>query len=473
MQVSVETTAGLERRMTVALPAEEIDSEVTARLRKLSKTARLNGFRPGKVPFQVVKKRYEPQVRSEVLGNMINRSYYDAVQQEKLRPAGQPEISQAGEDTGDDEEIGFRFVATFEVYPDFEPRYDDSIKVTRPEVDIEDTDVDQMLESLRAQRTRYDLVERAAADGDQIVIDFEGRIDSELFDGGKAEKAPIVLGKGGMIPGFEEQLIGLSADEKRTIEVTFPEDYQAEHLAGKAASFDIHVHEVRESRLPEFDEDFVKSFGIEDGQLESLRADVRKNMDRELAQRIDARVKAQVMDGLVELNPIEVPSPLVKQEIDRQRERLMEQMPAEADTSMLRDELFREQAVKRVRLGLVVGEIVRSEGLEPDADSVRTQIEKIASTYEEPQQVVDYYYANQELLENVEGLVLEEMVTETVLARADVTDEPTSFDAIMNPKPAETDAAAGASAEETSDKEHPARDADENKHSASDEGSAA
>lgn len=451
MQVSVETTQGLQRKMTVALPAEDIDSAVLERLKSLSKTTRMNGFRPGKVPFKVVRSRFEPQVRSEVLGSMINRSFYDAVQQENLRPAGQPEIA-PGDDTGESEGKGFSFVATFEVYPEFEPVFNDEIRVTRPVVEIGESDIDEMVESLRKQRTEYHAVERASADGDQIVIDFVGRIDGEEFDGGKAEEAPLVLGTGAMIPGFEEQLLGLSAGDTKTIQVTFPEQYQAEHLAGKAAEFDITVREVKESRLPELNEDLVKSFGIEDGNLDSLRADIKKNMERELEQRIENEVKTQVMDGLLALNPIDVPAALISEEIQRQREQMMQQMqqqlPADADSSFLGDELFAEQAERRVRLGLVIGEIVRRNGISAEASAVRQQVEGLASSYQDPQQVIDYYYSNPELLQNIEGLVLERTVTERILAAASVTDETRSFQTMMNPTP---DAAAEDGNDEGSD----------------------
>lgn len=432
MQVSIETTQGLERRMTVALPSEDIDSAVMARLQSLSKTTRINGFRPGKVPLKVVKKRYEPQVRNEVLGSMINKSYVDAVQQEKLRPAGQPDIV-PGENSESDDGSGFSFVATFEVYPDFEPVFNDTIKISRPVVSIEQSDIDEMLENLRKQRTEFKSVDREARSDDQIVIDFVGRMDGEEFDGGKAEKAPLVLGSNSMIPGFESQLLGLSAGDEKTIQITFPEDYQAEQLAGKETEFDIKVHEVKESYIPELNEDLIRTFGIEDGSLESLRADILKNMERELKTRVENQVKTQVMDGLVELNPIDVPKSLLAEEIQRQREQLMQKMPAESDSSMLADELFMEQATRRVKLGLVVAEIIQRNEFKADAAAVRAQVEQLASSYQDPQQVIDYYYGNPEMLKNVEGLVLEDAVTTAVLEAATVSDEPTTFKDIMNP----------------------------------------
>jgi len=431
MQVSVETTQGLQRKMTIALPAEDIDTAVTERLQSLGKTTKMNGFRPGKVPFNVLKKRFEPQVRSEVLGSLINKSFYDAVQQEKLRPAGQPEI--APEDEKDQGADGFSYIATFEVYPEFDPVYNDKITVTKPLVEIQDSDIDEMIESLVKQRADFKVVERASANDDQIIIDFTGRIDGEEFDGGKAEKAPLVLGSGAMIEGFETQLIGLVAGDTKTIQVSFPEDYQAEQLAGKAAEFDINVIEVKESFLPELNEELVKSFGIEDGTIDSLKADITKNMERELKQRVDNEIKTQIMDGLLELNPIDIPAALVKEEIDRQREQMMQQMPGQADASFLSDELFSEQSERRVRLGLVVGEIVQKAEIKADAAAVRTQVENMAGSYQDPQQVIDYYYSNPEMLRNVEGLVLEEAVTATVLSAATVTDEKKSFQEMMNP----------------------------------------
>lgn len=451
MQVSVESTGTLGRRMTVALPPDDIESAVSERLQSISKTARLNGFRPGKVPLKVVKKRFEPQVRSEVLGSLINSSLQKALQQEEIRLAGQPSIESIEEPgkngVAEDDTTGFRYIATFEVYPEFEPSYDESIAVTRPVVNIEESDVDDMVESLRAQRTDYAAVERAAADKDQVVIDFTGYIDDEAFEGGAAEQAPLVLGSNSMIPGFEEQLLGVVADDKKSIEVTFPEAYQAEHLAGKTARFDIVVHAVKEPVLPELDEELVKSFGIEDGTVESLRADIRKNMERELAQRVDAQIKTQVMDGLVQCNDIEVPEALVRDEIGRQREQMLSRMPADTDGSVLTDELFRDQALKRVRLGLVIGEIIRREDITAEPGDVRAQIEKMASSYQDPQEVIEHYYGNEELLQNIEGLVMEQSVTDRVLAASSVTDEQKTFKEMMNPPQPEPAAEDSASAE--------------------------
>ena len=434
MQVSVETTSGLERKMTVEVPAEEITSAVKERLQSISKTAQLKGFRPGKIPFKVIQKRYGQQVRMEVIGDLVNSSYRDAVTQENLRPAGNPQIEPVGDMPDKADIADFTYTATFEVYPDFEPRYDDSISVDKSLVDIEESDIDDMLDNLLKQRTEYETVERKAEKDDQIVIDFVGRLDGEEFDGGKAEKAPLVLGSGAMIPGFEDQLMGVTGGEEKDIDVDFPADYHSEQLAGKTASFSIKVHEVKEAVIPEPNEELIKSFGIEDGKIESLRADIQKNMERELAQRLEQKVKQQVMDGLLEINKVDVPAALRQQEIENLRNQTAQQMPEGADVSHLADELFSEEADKRVRLGLVIGEIVRRDEIRADSADVRKEVEKMAATYQEPQHVIDYYYNNAELLQNVEGMVLERAVTERVMAAATVSESRATFKEIMHPE---------------------------------------
>lgn len=443
MQVSVETTSPIERKMTVEVPSESIEQQVAEKLKTLAKNARINGFRPGKVPFKVVKKRFEPQVRGEVLGDLINSSFREAVEQEELRLAGMPEIEPLppaeGESEGDEQ---FRYAATFEVYPEFEPRFDSSISIEQPSVEIQNSDVEEMLESLLDQRTEYQSVEREAQDGDQLKIDFIGSIDGEPFEGGAAEDTPLVLGSGAMIEGFESQLIGTSAGDTRNISVTFPENYGHEPLAGKDAQFDVTIHSVSEPRQPELTEELIKSFGIEDGTRDSLLEDLRKNMARELKQRTDARVKQQVMDGLLDLNEIEVPKSLIQYEIDQMRERLLQQVSGMEASQVpeLPDDMFSDEAAKRVRLGLVIGEIASQHGLKPEASAIREHLEDLASTYDDPQAVIDYYYSNKELMQNIEGLVLEEAVVKSVLEKATVNDKVMSFQEIMNPPQSEADA---------------------------------
>ena len=439
MQVSIETTQGLERKMTIEVPAEEISSAVSERLQSIKKTARLKGFRPGKVPMKVVQKRFGPQVRLEVLGDVINSSFRDAVVQEQLRPAGSPQFEPLSDPEEKQPDLPFTYTATFEVYPEFEPKFNDSIKIESKQADVEESDIDEMLDNLLKQRTEYQSVERQAGDDDQVVIDFTGSVDGEEFDGGKAEKAPLVLGSGAMIPGFEDQLLGVNGGEEKTIEVKFPDDYHASELAGKTADFRIKVHEVKEPVTPELDEEMVKSFGIEDGNVDTLRADIRKNMERELQQRKEADVKQQVMDGLLALNEIDVPNALLQDEIGRMREQMMQQMPEGSETH-LSDELFSDEADKRVRLGLVVGEIVRAKEIRAEPAAVREEVETIASTYQEPQHVIDYYYGNPEMLKNVEGLVLEKAVTDSILEVASVNEIRSTFKEIMNPTPAVAEA---------------------------------
>ncbi len=428
MQVSLETTQGLERKLTVQLPAEQIDGKVNERLNSLKKTAKINGFRPGKVPMAVIRKRYSGQVRGEVLGDVINSSFYEAVSQEKLRPAGHPQITPVENDDKDQ----FVFDAVFEVYPEFEPATVDKLEIERPVVEVKPADVDEMLNTLQKQRAEWKDVDRAAGNEDQITIDFNGRLDGEEFAGGKAENAPLVLGSGSMIDGFESQLVGVSAGEQKTIKVTFPEDYQAEDLAGKEAEFEIQVHAVKESILPELNDEFAKSFGVEDGTIETLRSDIQTNMERELKQAIENEVKKQVMDGLLEVNEVDIPKALITEEIGRLKQQLVGQMPEGFDTGSLGDDMFSEDAERRVRLGLIIAEVVKVNEIKADPEKVRQQIETIASSYQDPQQVVDYYNGNRELMQNVEGLVLEQEVCDWVMDKANLKDVEKSFKDVMN-----------------------------------------
>lgn len=428
MQVSLETTQGLERKLTVQLPAEQIDGKVNERLNSLKKTAKINGFRPGKVPMAVIRKRYSGQVRGEVLGDVINSSFYEAVSQEKLRPAGHPQITPVENDDKDQ----FVFDAVFEVYPEFEPAIVDKLEIERPVVEVKSADVDEMLNTLQKQRAEWKDVDRAACNEDQITIDFNGRLDGEEFSGGKAENAPLVLGSGSMIDGFESQLVGVSAGEQKTIKVTFPEDYQAEDLAGKEAEFEIQVHAVKESILPELNDEFAKSFGVEDGTIETLRSDIQTNMERELKQAVENEVKKQVMDGLLEVNEVDIPKALITEEIGRLKQQLVGQMPEGFDTGSLGDDMFSEDAERRVRLGLIIAEVVKVNEIKADPEKVRQQIETIASSYQDPQQVVDYYNGNRELTQNVEGLVLEQEVCDWVMDKANLKDVEKSFKEVMN-----------------------------------------
>lgn len=431
MQVSVESGEGLERRLLVDLPKEQVETEVEKKLSELAKTVRLDGFRPGKVPPRVVRQRFGDQVRQEVYGDLIQKSFYEAVQQSEVMPVGDPSIDlrEAGE------EGGLSYTATFQVMPEIALADLAGKEVTKPLAEVTDADVEEMIEKLRSQRQSWEPVDRAAQDGDRVIIDFKGFVDGEAFEGGSAEDVPLVLGSGSMIDGFESGLLGAKAGEERTIEVTFPEDYRAEHLAGKPASFEIKVKAVEESRLPEIDEDFVKEFGVEEGTEEALRAEVRKNMENELEQKLSGLLKDQVMDLLREANPIEIPDAMVKQEAERMKQQAAADMQARGQQSAfdLPASLFEEQARKRVHLGLLVGEIIDKQGLKAEESDVREMLERLAASYEDPQEVVDYYLNNPEQRATVENLVLENKVVDWVLDQVKVNEDKRTFSDVMNP----------------------------------------
>lgn len=422
MQVSVENTSALERRMTVQIPAEQVDSVVKTRLQSMTRTVRLDGFRPGKVPFKVVERKFGSQVRLEALGELISSTYQEAIQQQNLRPAGDPRIEPPRSEGGETLE----YVATFEVYPEFEPAAVSDIKVSRPKAEVTDADVDGMLEKLRKQRVEWEPKEAAAALGDRLVIDFEGTIDGESFSGNKASNLPLELGSKTMIDTFEDQLVGAKSGEERTVEVTFPADYRFADVAGKPARFAVKVSQVQAPRLPELDDGFANSFGISEGGLDGLRAEVRRNMERELAQTIKNRVKRQVFDALLEQNAIEVPKALVATEVDA----LARQAEQQGMQSGGR-EAFENEASRRVALGLIIGEIIRRNQLQVDPERVRAEVENLSASYEKPEEVVQYYYSNREALAGVQSYVMEDMVTDWVLDQAQVTEEPATFDSIM------------------------------------------
>jgi len=434
MQVSIETTSGLERRLTVGVPADTVEGEIEKRLKDAAKNIRLNGFRKGKVPMKVVKQRYGAGVRQEVIGEVISRSFYEAAQQQDLKPAGQPSIEPKQMSEGKDLE----FVATFEVYPEVSLGDVSGFKVTLESVEISDEDIDKMIETLRKHQATFEVVERASADGDQVNIDFTGTKDGEEFDGGKAEGHNLVLGSNAMIPGFEDGIVGMKAGEEKTIKVTFPDDYQAEELKGAEVEFAIKVNSVSEQVLPELKKPFFQTFGLEKGGIKAFQKEVKSNMERELKNTLKSKVKAQVMDQLFESHEVELPKALISNEIDVLRNQMMQrfgQQPKGFDAkSMLPDNMFEEEAKRRVALGLIVGEVVKSANIKPEAKAVRSMIEEIAGTYEEPQEVIDYYYSQRQMLAGVESAVLEDQVVEYILDQAEVTETTASYDEIMQPK---------------------------------------
>ena len=431
MQVSVEVLNGLERRITIGVPAESIESEINKRLQQLARSQRLPGFRPGKLPMNVVNQRWGDSVRREVWGDTMQRSFYEAVMKENLNPAGNPRIEPKTLEAGKDVE----FVATFEVYPEFTVAGLDKITVEKPLASVTDADVDTMLETLRKQRASWAVVERAAKEGDQLTIDFVGTVDGVAFEGGSANGVKVVIGSNSMIPGFEEGLVGAKADGSVELNVTFPEDYGNADLAGKAAVFKVNVTSVSEQKLPELDDAFVSLFGLSSGGVAALKVEVRKNMERELRQVIKNKIKAQVMDGLVKENSVSLPTALVDQEIERLRQQANRELgmaTRKKDLPELPASLFADQAKRRVSLGLIVGEVIRSNKIEADGNRVRTAVEDIASAYETPSEVVNWYYSNKRELAQMEALVLEDQVVDFVLGKAQVTEKAVSFDELMN-----------------------------------------
>ncbi|MBA1243670.1 MULTISPECIES: trigger factor [Pseudomonas] len=437
MQVSVENTSALERRMTIGVPAERIETEVNKRLQQTARRAKVPGFRPGKVPMSVIRQRYEAAARQEALGDLIQATFYEAVVEQKLNPAGQPSVEPKVFEKGKDLE----YVATFEVFPEFTVAGFEGINVERQSAEVNDADVDNMLDILRKQNVRYETVEREAQNEDQLNIDFVGKIDGEAFSGGSATGTQLVLGSGRMIPGFEDGLVGAKAGEERVLNVTFPEDYQNLDLAGKAAEFTVKVNSVSAPTLPELTDEFFAQFGIKEGGIDGFRTEVRKNMERELRQAIKAKVKNQVMDGLLASNPIEAPKALLSNEIDRLRVQAVQQFGGNIKPDQLPAELFEEQARRRVVLGLIVAEVVKQFELKPDDARVRELIQEMASAYQEPEQVVSWYYKNDQQMNEVRSVVLEEQVVDTVLQKASVTDKAVSYEEAVKPAQAAPEAA--------------------------------
>lgn len=435
MQVSIEATTGLERRMTIGVPAAEVESAVAARLQEAAKTVRINGFRKGKIPFKVIKNRFGAGVRQEVLGDIMSRSYYTALNEQKIKPAGQPRIEPKVMDEGKDIE----FIAIFEVYPDVTLSDFSKIKVEKLVADVSDKDIDTMIENLRQQRQTWDEVKRQAKDGDMLNIDFEGTSDGEAFQGGSATNNNLVLGSGRMIAGFEKGLVKSKAGEDITLKLAFPEDYRSQELAGKAVVFNVKVNKVSAPKLPELEDEFFTAFGVEEGGEEGFRKEVASNMERELRKASKNRLKTALMDELLAQNSIDVPSALVAAEINVLRQQALQQFGDAAknlDPSLLPDELFSEQAEKRVKLGLLLGEVIKQQGLRADPAKVREAIEDIASTYETPAEVINWYYSNKDQLDTIESAVLEDQVFDIVAEKAKVSERKVSYEELTRPKQA-------------------------------------
>ncbi len=428
MQVSVESGEGLVKRLLVNLPADKVNELVDAKLKEAARTVRMDGFRPGKVPMRVVKQRYGEQVKKDAYGELIQSSYYEAVTQENLKPVGDPSI-ELREDEADG---GLAYTATFEVMPEIEVADLTALEIKRPVTEVVDADIDNMIEKLRQQRTEWTDVDRGAQNDDRVTLDFTGLMDGEAFEGGTASDIPLVLGSGTMIPGFEEGLLGAKAGDKPVLELKFPEDYRVENLAGKDVTFEVEVKAVAE---PELDEEFVKSMGVEDGTEESLRNEIRENMEREVRQKVKGCTKEQVMDALLAANEFTVPAAMISQEAAALKQQTQQEMAQSGQQSTvdLHVSVFEPQAERRVKLGLLVGEIMRKNEIEVDQARVDEAIAEQASTFENPQEIIDWYKENAQARASVENVVLEDQVVDMILDQAKVEEEQQlSFDELLN-----------------------------------------
>lgn len=429
MQVSVETTQGLGRRITITVAADTIEQAVKKELVEVAKKVRIDGFRKGKVPMNIVAQRYGASARQDVLSELMSRNFIDAIIKEKLNPAGSPNYVPSEYKLGED----FTYHVDFEVYPEVELKGLENITVEKPQAEIADSDIDDMLDTLRKQQATWKEKDGIISADDRVTLDFTGSIDGEVFEGGKATDFVLAMGQGRMIPGFEDGVIGHKAGEEFAITVTFPEDYHAENLKGKEAKFDIIVKKVEERELPEFTPEFIARFGINDGMLDSLKAEVRKNMARELKGAIRNRIKTQALDGLVAANNIDVPTALIDSEINVLRQQAAQRFGGNQQQAMdLPRELFEEQAKRRVIIGLLLGEVIRSNELKADEDRVKEMIAEMASAYEDPQEVISFYSKNKELMDNVRNMVLEEQAVEFLLSKGKVTEKETTFKELMN-----------------------------------------
>lgn len=425
MQVSVETGEGTERTLKIQVPAETLNQEVENRLKSMSGNVKIHGFRPGKVPLKVVKQHYGTQIFQEVAGEMIQNTFRDALTQENLNPAGDPVINAQSMQLGEPLE----YTATFDVIEPITLSPISDIKLERLEAEVLDADVDDMIETLRKQRLSWNEEDRAAEDGDKVTISFKGTVDGEPFAGGDAENVPVVIGSGSMIPGFEDQLTGLSKAGNTTIKTKFPDDYNAEEFAGKDVEFSVEVQKVESPTLPDVDEEFVKVFGVEDGNVETLKQEINANMRRELDNRIRTDLKMKVMDQLIENNQLDVPGSIVQEEAQA----LQKQTAASMQTAEQPIESFISDATRRVKLGIILAEVAKTAQLTVDPDMVKNRVELMSSDYSDPAEFVKHYYSNPELLRSVENLVMEDAVVDWIVNGAAVTNVKTTFKELTNP----------------------------------------
>lgn len=435
MQANLEQLGTLERKLSVALPMADIDQEIGDRLKRLTRTVKMHGFRPGKVPLKVVAQQYGPQVRQEVLGDVLQKSFGEAVRQQNLKVAGYPRFDAKPPAEGANE---FEYSATFEVYPEVTLGDMGQMTITRPQLEVGEAEVERTLEIMRKQRVTYEPADRAAENGDRVTMSYNGKIDGAEFAGGKADNQQTVVGEGRLLPDFESQLTGMKAGDAKTFEVRFPDDYHGKEVVGKTATFELTLSEVAAPKLPEVDVEFSKSLGVADGDLTKMRGEVRGNLEREVKSRLRNKVKDQVMQAFLDSTKIDVPKALIDDEIERLRELTRQDftargIPVKEDTP-LPAELFQAQAQRRVNLGLILAEIVKAHQLQVKAEQVRAAVEEQAQSYENPQEVVRWYYQQPERLREIESMALEDNVVEWALRTAKVEDKPIAFDELMGKK---------------------------------------
>ncbi|WP_315568147.1 trigger factor [Haemophilus parahaemolyticus] len=427
MSISIETLEGLQRRVTITVAADKIEAAYKEQLKGYAKNARVDGFRKGKVPHSIIEQRFGVAARQEVLSDEMQRAFFDAVIAEKINLAGRPTFTPNNYQPGQE----FSFSVTFEVFPEVELKGLENIEVEKPVVEISEADLDKMVDVLRKQQATWAESQEAAKAEDRVVIDFVGSVDGEEFEGGKATDFVLAMGQGRMIPGFEEGIVGYKAGEQFDIDVTFPAEYHAENLKGKAAKFAITLKKVENIVLPELTEEFVKKFGNAKS-VDDLRAEIKKNMQRELNNAVTARVKNQVINGLIAQNDIEVPAAAVAEEVDVLRQQAVQRFGGKPEmAAQLPAELFETEAKRRVQVGLLLSTVIGSNELKVDEARVEAMIADIASAYEQPAEVVEYYAKNRQLTENIRNVVLEEQAVDTVLAKAKVTEKAMSFDELM------------------------------------------
>ncbi len=438
MAVNVETLEKLERKITLTLPVETIQNEVNARLRKLARTVKMDGFRPGKVPMSIVAQRYGYSVQYEVMNDKVGEAFFSAANEANLRVAGQPTITE--KDGAPEGQVAFD--AVFEVFPEVKIGDLGTAEIEKVSAEVSDEAIERTIEILRKQRRSFAqrAKDAAAEDGDRVTIDFAGTIDGEPFDGGKAEDFQFVIGEGQMLKEFEDAVRGMKVGENKTFPLAFPEDYHGKEVAGKTADFMVTLDKIEAAHLPEVNEQLAKSLGVKDGTVESLRADIRSNLERELKFRLNQRNKQAVMDALIAKSELDLPKSSVQAELDRMVESARADLKArglkDVEKLPIPEDTFRPQAEQRVRLGLVVAELVKAHQLQAKPEQIKAQVEELAASYEKPDEVVRYYYADNRRLADVEAMVIENNVTEHVLGQAKVSEKKLGFDELMGQQPA-------------------------------------